>query len=59
MTRHPVERAFRICGALSTGVKRRDAELLALQIYTLGGTGVDAAPAPNWEKCPVALPRCP
>jgi hypothetical protein len=38
---------------------RRDAELMALEIYTFGGAGTDAAPAPNWEKCPVALPRCP
>jgi hypothetical protein len=39
---------------------RRDAELLAVNIYTFGGSGgVDSAPAPNWEKCPVALPRCP
>lgn len=38
----------------------RDLELLGMPIYTMGGSGgTDAAPAPNWERCPVALPRCP
>lgn len=39
---------------------RRDSELLGLEIYSFGGSGgTAAAPAPNWERCPVALPRCP
>lgn len=39
---------------------RRDLELLGLDIYTFGGPGgVAAAPAPDWERCPVALTGCP
>lgn len=41
-------------------VPRNDLELLALEIYTFGGApGAGAAPAPNWEKCPVSLTGCP
>ena len=41
-------------------IPRRDSELLGIDIYTFGGAGgTGGAPAPNWEKCPVALPRCP
>jgi hypothetical protein len=40
-------------------VPQRDAQLLQIQNYTFGGSQPDAAPAPDWEKCPVALPRCP
>jgi hypothetical protein len=37
----------------------RDLELLQIQVYTFGGAaGVDAAPAPDPERCPVMLPRC-
>lgn len=33
---------------------------LQLPLYTVGGPGGDAsAPAPDPERCPVALPRCP
>ena len=38
----------------------RDLQLLEIQQYTFGGaTGADAAPAPDPERCPVALARCP
>jgi hypothetical protein len=38
----------------------RDLQLLRIEPYTFGGVaGVDAAPAPNPERCPVVLPRCP
>jgi hypothetical protein len=38
----------------------RDLQLLRIEPYTFGGTGgVDGAPPPNPERCPVALPRCP
>ena len=38
----------------------RDLELLSIAPYTFGGTGgVDGAPPPDPERCPVALPRCP
>jgi len=41
-------------------IPRRDDELLGIEIYTFGGAGgAGAAPAPNWERCPVALPGCP
>lgn len=41
-------------------IPRRDAELLAMPIYTFGGAGgTGGAPAPNWEVCPVTLPNCP
>jgi hypothetical protein len=36
----------------------RDLELLQLELYTFGGTREGGAPKPNWEVCPVALPRC-
>ncbi|HSW31701.1 MAG TPA: hypothetical protein VLH75_19610 [Longimicrobiales bacterium] len=34
-------------------------ELMGLEEYTTGGGGYSSAAAPNPEKCPVALPRCP
>jgi hypothetical protein len=34
-------------------------ELMGLPMYTTGGGGYHSAAAPNPEKCPVALPRCP
>ena len=38
----------------------RDLQLLRIEPYTFGGAGgVDAAPPPNPERCPVVLPRCP
>jgi hypothetical protein len=38
----------------------RDLQLLRIEPYTFGGaTGQATAPAPNPEKCPVVLPRCP
>jgi hypothetical protein len=37
----------------------RDLELLRLTPYTFGAAGSDAAPAPDPERCPVTLPRCP
>ena len=37
-----------------------DLQLLGIEPYTFGGVGgVDGAPAPDPERCPVALPRCP
>ena len=33
-------------------------ELMGIPEYTTGGGGYNSAPAPNPEKCPVALPRC-
>ena len=45
--------------ALHFPMPLRDLELLRLEPYTFGGaTGDDAAPTPNPEACPVALPRC-
>ncbi len=35
-----------------------DLELLQMPIYTTGGGQPGSAPAPDVEKCPVALPRC-
>ncbi len=41
-------------------IPRNDLELLGLEIYTWGGAGgTGGAPAPSWEKCPVALTGCP
>jgi hypothetical protein len=38
----------------------RELEIVQQALYTFGGGGNDgSAPAPNPEKCPVALPRCP
>jgi hypothetical protein len=38
----------------------RDLQLLQLEPYTFGGVGgASAAPAPDSERCPVVLPRCP
>ncbi|HUF25828.1 MAG TPA: hypothetical protein VMM18_02505 [Gemmatimonadaceae bacterium] len=38
----------------------RDLELLSINPYTFGGVGgADGAPAPDPERCPVALLRCP
>ncbi len=34
-------------------------ELMGIPEYTTGGGGYSSAAAPNPEKCPVALPRCP
>lgn len=34
-------------------------QLMRIPEYTTGGGGQDSAPAPNPEKCPVQLPRCP
>jgi hypothetical protein len=33
--------------------------LLGMQMYTTGGGQAGSAPAPNPERCPIALPRCP
>jgi len=41
-------------------VPGRELGTLRLDLYTFGGPGGDAsAPAPDGERCPVALPRCP
>jgi hypothetical protein len=41
-------------------VPGRELGTLQLELYTFGGPGGEAsAPAPNMERCPVALPRCP
>lgn len=40
-------------------VPGRELETLALPLYTTGGGGEGSAPAPDPERCPVALPRCP
>jgi hypothetical protein len=41
-------------------VPGRELETLAIENYTFGGPGGEfSAPAPNPERCPVALPRCP
>ena len=38
----------------------RDLQLLQIEPYTFGGVGGNAAaPAPDPERCPVPLPRCP
>lgn len=34
-------------------------ELMGMPMYTAGGGQPGSAPAPDPEKCPVALPRCP
>jgi hypothetical protein len=40
-------------------VPGRELETLALPPYTTGGGGPGSAPAPDPERCPVTLPRCP
>jgi hypothetical protein len=41
-------------------VPGRELATLRLELYTFGGPGgQSSAPAPDPEKCPVALPRCP
>ena len=37
----------------------RELQVRGLPLYTFGGTGDGAAPAPDRERCPVALLRCP
>jgi len=41
-------------------VPGRELGTLQLPLYTFGGPGGESsAPAPDPERCPVALPRCP
>ena len=41
-------------------VPGRELGTLRLPLYAFGGPGGDSsAPAPDPERCPVALPRCP
>jgi len=41
-------------------VPGRELGTLRLELYTFGGPGgQSSAPAPDPERCPVALPRCP
>ena len=45
---------------LQLPVPGRELGTLRLPLYTFGGPGGDSsAPAPDPERCPVALPRCP
>jgi hypothetical protein len=37
----------------------RELEIQRLPNYTYGGGGAGSSPDPTFEKCPVALPRCP
>jgi hypothetical protein len=39
-------------------IPAREIETLALPPYTFGGGGVGSASAPNYDGCPVSLPRC-
>ena len=39
-------------------IPAREIETLALPSYTFGGSGVGSAPAPAYDACPAALPRC-
>ena len=39
-------------------IPAREIETLALTPYTFGGSGAGSAPAPSYDSCPVALPRC-
>ncbi|UCC73723.1 MAG: hypothetical protein JSV86_03950 [Gemmatimonadota bacterium] len=40
-------------------VRGAELENMGVPQYTFGGTGEGAAPAPQYNRCPVALPRCP
>lgn len=45
---------------LQLPIPGRELETLRLPLYTYGGPGGESsAPAPDPERCPVALPRCP
>lgn len=45
---------------LQLPIPGRELETLRLPLYTYGGPGgLSSAPAPDPERCPVALPRCP
>jgi hypothetical protein len=44
---------------LNLPIPGRELEIERLPNYTHGGGGTFSAPAPDFEKCPVALPRCP
>jgi hypothetical protein len=52
-------------GALAAGtplhfpMPGNELELLTMQLYTTGGGQSGSASAPDPERCPVALPRCP
>ena len=52
-------------GALPEGalvhypVPARELQILELPGYTTGGTNPGSAAAPDPERCPTALPRCP
>ncbi len=37
----------------------RELEIIRQPIYSFGGGGAGSAPAIDWARCPVALPRCP
>jgi hypothetical protein len=44
---------------LNLPIPGRELEIERLPNYTNGGGGTFSAPPPDFEKCPVALPRCP
>ncbi|MDP2955714.1 MAG: hypothetical protein Q8N53_04780 [Longimicrobiales bacterium] len=51
--------AFVINTPLHYPIPGNQLELMGIPEYTTGGGGYSSATAPNPEKCPVALPRCP
>lgn len=51
--------AFVINTPLDYPIPGDQLELMGIPMYTTGGGGYHSAAAPNPEKCPVALPRCP
>jgi hypothetical protein len=44
---------------LNLPIPGRELEVVRMPNYTNGGGGTFSAPAPDFEKCPVSLPRCP
>lgn len=44
---------------LNLPIPGRELEIQRMSIYTYGGGGPMSAPTPEFEKCPVSLPRCP
>lgn len=51
--------AFVVNTPLDYPMPGNELELMKIPEYTSGGGGYNSAPAPNPEKCPVQLPRCP